>query len=189
MKSSARFLILVSSLVSASAMAQMAEFTGWNAGANVNFNNAKSEADNESYSNKNTGASFHGGYGFAINNDYAVLLDLDVVLNKIKNGESEGTSLYFKSPYSLSVAPAMLLNDNTLLYVKVSYESASFNYKTTNKAMNGYGLGAGARYILSKGVYLQAELKGIKYNEFKFDKDTNVTATNPQVNIGVGFNF
>ena len=55
MKSSARFLILVSSLVSASAMAQMAQFTGWNAGLNVNFNNAKSKTDSDSLSNQNTG--------------------------------------------------------------------------------------------------------------------------------------
>jgi opacity protein-like surface antigen len=188
MKSSARFLILVSSLVSASAMAQMAQFTGWNAGLNVNFNNAKSKTDSDSLSNQNTGGSLHGGYGFAINNDYAVLLDLDMTLDKIKTGETNDTSIYFKSPAALSVAPAMLLNDSTLLYAKVSYESANFNYKTTNKAMNGYGLAAGARYILSKGVYLQAELKGIKYNEIKVD-DNNVNSSNSQVNIGIGFNF
>ncbi len=181
-------LVMGLAFISTASMAQLSQFTGWEAGANVNFNDAKSESGSTSTSDKNTGVSLHGGYGMAINNDYAILLGLDMALDKIKSGEGDKASLYFKSPYSLTVAPAMLLNDNTLLYVKVSYESAKFNFSTTTKDINGYGLGVGARYILSKGIYLQAELKGITYNQFQLN-GYDVNSSNSQINIGAGFNF
>jgi len=180
--------------VSTSSMAQLSNFTGWEAGASLNANKAKTKASSASVSvegsNNNASLSLHGGYGLALNNDYALLFGFDVTANKIKSGEFGRTSLYFKTPYSVSVAPAMLLNDNTLLYVKVSHEAADLTSSSNDNklSLKGYGLGAGGRYLLSKGMYVQADFKGINYKDTD-QSNTTYKNSNIQVNIGIGFYF
>lgn len=182
--------------VSTASMAQLSNFTGWEAGASLNSNTAKTKASSARASssiddsNNNASLSLHGGYGLAVSNDYALLFGVDVTTDKIKSGDYRGVSAYFKTPYSLSVAPAMLLNDNTLLYVKLSHEAADLtsSYSDYKMSIKGYGLGAGGRYLLNKGMYVQAELKGINYKDTD-DSGVTYKNSNTQVNIGIGFNF
>ena len=196
MKTLCKTALLGLAFVSTASMAQLSNFTGWEAGASLNVNNAKTKAsaagasDSIDDSNTNASLSLHGGYGLALNNDYALLFGLDVTANKIKSGEFRGTSAYFKTPYAVSVAPAMLLSDNTLLYFKLSYEAADLtsSYSDHKLSIKGYGLGAGGRYLLSKGMYVQAELKGINYKDTD-ESNTTYKNSNTQVNIGIGFNF
>lgn len=191
MKTLCKTALLGLAFVSTASMAQLSNFTGWEAGASLNANNAKTKFSSSlEDSNNNASLSLHGGYGLGLNNDYALLFGLDVTTNKIKSGEFRGTSTYFKTPYSVSVAPAMLLNDNTLLYVKLSHEAADLTSSSSNNKLSikGYGLGAGGRYLLSNGMYVQAEFKGINYKD---TDQSNITYknSNTQVNIGIGFNF
>ena len=194
MKTLCKTALLGLAFVSTASMAQLSNFTGWEAGASLNANKAKTKGSSASVSvedsNNNASLSLHGGYGLSLNNDYALLFGLDVTTNKIKSGEFGRASIYFKTPYSVSVAPAMLLNDNTLLYVKLSHEAADLTSSTNDNKLSikGYGLGAGGRYLLSKGMYVQAELKGINYKDTDQSNFTYKNS-NTQVNIGIGFNF
>ena len=194
MKTLCKTALLGLAFVSTASMAQLSNFTGWEAGASLNANKAKTKGSSASVSvedsNNNASLSLHGGYGLALNNDYALLFGLDVTTNKIKSGEFSRASIYFKTPYSVSVAPAMLLNDNTLLYVKLSHEAADLTSSANDNKLSikGYGLGVGGRYLLNKGMYVQAELKGINYKDTD-DSIYTFKNSNTQVNIGIGFNF
>jgi len=180
--------------VSTVSMAQLTNFTGWEAGASLNANKTKAKLSYPGFSfedsNNNASLSLHGGYGVALNNDYALLFGLDVTADKIKSGEFRGTSAYFKTPYAVSVAPAMLLNDDTLLFVKLSYEAVDLtsSYSDYKLSIKGYGLGVGGRYLLNKGMYVQAELKGINYKDTD-DSGATYKNSNTQLNLGIGFNF
>lgn len=197
MKTLCKTSLLGLAFVSTASMAQLSNFTGWEAGASISSTKARieyktSSSFSESDAN-NTSLSLHGGYGIALNDDYAILLGFDLNTDKTKYGKLSGTNRYApKNAYAISIAPAMLLNDNALLFVKFSSEVAASDCDgcTLITDRNGFGFGFGGRYLLRKGTYVQAEIKGVKYNDIMDESNSSsIKIYNSQVNIGIGFNF
>ena len=181
-------------LVSTASMAELADFTGPEVGATLAVSNGKLKTGGKSFSDTSAGVALHGGYGIEATKDIAVLFGFDYNLSDVKAGKGEtengGTQkLLIKNPYGLSLGAGSLVNDNTLAYAKVSYESAKFSNSKSNFDMSGYGLGAGARYLLNKTTYVQAELKYTKYTKIDGKNIDDATVSNTQFNIGLGMMF
>jgi hypothetical protein len=194
MKTLIKSSLLGLALVSTASMAELADFTGPEVGATLAISNGKLKSGGTSVSDTSAGVALHGGYGIEATKDIAVLFGIDYNLSNVKSGtgesEDEGRQkIYFKNPYSLSVGAGSLVNDNTLAYGKVSYESAKFSYGKNNSTLKGYGLGAGARYLLNKTTYVQAELKYTKYTKNAGKNIEDATVSNTQFNIGLGVMF
>jgi opacity protein-like surface antigen len=181
-------------LVSTASMAELADFTGPEVGATLAISNGKLKTGGKSLSDTSAGVALHGGYVMEATKDIAVLFGIDYNLTNVKSGTGESDEegrqkIYFKNPYSLSLGAGSLVNDNTLAYAKVSYESAKYSYGKTNSTLKGYGLGAGARYLLNKTTYVQAELKYTKYTKNDGENIDDANVSNTQFNIGLGMMF
>ena len=180
--------------VSGAAMAELADFTGPEVGGTLAISNGKLKVGDLSNSETSAGVALHGGYGIEATKDIAVLFGFDYNLSNIKAGkgetENDGIQKFsFKNPYSLSLGAGSLFNDNTLAYAKVSYESAKFSFDKSNFDLRGYGLCAGARYLLNKTTYAQAELKYTKYTKVVGQSMDGANFSNTQLNIGLGMMF
>ena len=180
-------------LVSTASMAELADFTGPEVGATLAISNGKITGG-KSLSDTSAGVALHGGYVMEATKDIAVLFGIDYNLSNVKSGTGESENggrqkIYFKNPYSLSLGAGSLVNENTLAFAKVSYESAKYSYGNSNFTLKGYGLGAGARYLLNKTTYVQAELKYTKYTKIDGKNIDDATVSNTQLNIGLGMMF
>ena len=138
----------------------------------------------------------HGGYGFDIDKDTVVLAGFDYNATDLSVGKSDGQSLTIKNAWSLSAAPGMLLNDKTLAYVKLSYESGKFNSSVTgskfDQSVSGFGYGVGLRTEINKTTFLETEIKQVNYSKFtkKIDSTSYDFTTSATVgSVGVVFKF
>jgi opacity protein-like surface antigen len=194
MKALLKTSLLGLALVSTASMAELADFTGPELGATLAVSNGKLKSASDSISDTSAGVALHAGYGIEATKDIAVLFGLDYNLSNVKSGtgeseDGERQNIYFKNPYSLSLGAGSFVSDNTLAYAKVSYESAKYSYGKNNSTLEGYGLGAGARYLLNKSTYVQGELKYTEYTKNNGKNIDNITVSNTQFNIGLGVMF
>ena len=180
-------------MVSTAAMAELSDFTGFEAGATLSINNGKVSSGDQSSDGNNTTFGLHGGYGLELSKDSLVLFGIDydtgnVSAGSANNNNGVSTPANYKNPYGLSVGYGLLVKDDTLAFAKISYEAATFSYDNFEANMHGFGLGAGVRYLLNKTTYLQAELKYAKYTNSS-DGNIDSDIRNTQLNIGVGMRF
>jgi opacity protein-like surface antigen len=186
-------------LVSTASMA--GNFSGPEAGASVTMNGGSTTTQasgqkEDIYGGSSLGFRLHGGYGFDIDKDTVVLAGFDYNATDLSVGKSDGQSLTIKNAWSLSAAPGMLLNDKTLAYVKLSYESGKFNSSFTglkfDQSVSGFGYGVGLRTEINKTTFLETEIKQVNYSKFtkkigstSFDFTTSATVGS----VGVVFKF
>lgn len=182
------------SMVSTAAMAELSDFTGFEAGATLSANTGKIENGNFSSNGNNATLGLHGGYGLEISKDSVLLFGLDYNTGNVSVGSAKYNSgvskeINFEKPYGLSVGYGLLVKDDTLAFAKLSYEATKYSEDNNSINLTGFGLGAGARYLINKTTYLQGELKYTKYTNSKDYDIGGVMLTNVQVNVGVGMRF
>ena len=184
-------------LTSTASMAQLANFTGPEIGANLAISQGQIKFKNSSIQDTSQGVALHAGYGLEANDDTLFMFGLDYNLGNVAIGSGSqefsenSVKIYYKNPYGLSAGLGRLINDTTLAFAKLSYEATSFagDGQFQEVKLRGYGLSAGARYIFQKNTYLQGELKHIRYT-----KAINATMTDEkpytlQLNVGLGYQF
>lgn len=181
-------------MASSAVMADISDFTGPEVGATVTVGSGKIKGGSFSTSDTSAGAALHAGYGVQAADDVAVLLGLDYNLSKLKAGkvtDEDGSvaNFYFKSPFSVSIGAGKLVNENTLGFAKVSYESTKFSVGEVTTDLRGYGLGAGVRHMIDKNMYLQGELKYTQYTKAVGKSMGDTEITNTQLNVGLGYKF
>ena len=164
-------------LLSTNALAQQAMFEGLSIGTNAEFKSTTSDlsaagGNTIGFGQQNTGLAVSADYGMAIS-DRAVLLfggkvDLsDTTIIKIdSNGLS--VSLKEKNHYSLFIAPGILLNNTTLGYLKLSYETSDAAIEVSglsaSEKHSGVGYGAGLRTQLSGRWFVNIEAMRVVYD-------------------------
>jgi len=179
-------------LVCVSGAAMAGNFSGPEAGASVTMNGG---ATTFTAANKDTtfggsslGFRLHGGYGFDIDKDTVVLAGFDYNATDLSVGKSDGQSLTIKNAWSLSAAPGMLLNDKTLAYVKLSYESGKFNSSFTgskfDQSVSGFGYGVGLRTEINKTTFLETEIKQVNYKKSSYKSGGDTADITPAVTVG-----
>jgi hypothetical protein len=176
--------------LSASAFAEDARFTGPSVGASIAYQANTVAMDGlDGVGQNSSGVVLNGSYGLAMNESAVVLFGLDYNLSDIKSGEiSDLGSIKLDKAYSLSIAPGILINDHSLAYVKLSFESAELTAGSLSEKFKGTGVGFGLRSALNKNTYLNAEIKQVKYDS-KIIDGANIKPTTTIGTVGVGFNF
>lgn len=191
---------MVGACAAPQAFAQASNFSGFNAGVNVNFASTSAEIDTGAFSahvgDASQNVSLQGAYAFDLGGRGVLGLGLTYSLTSLKTGSvvTAGTNMELRNNdmYSAYIEPGYVLNDATLLYAKIAYVGAKgeriLNGATGSQNYYGIGYGAGARAFLSKNLYLQGEFLQSEYGERPIDgmpyKSSSTTGS-----IGVGFKF
>lgn len=199
--------VAAASLACAAAGAQTANFEGVSAALNLNLLGTSVKTtnffgDGETFDGlgKNaTGASAQLSYGFALSKDTVLTLGGTYALNspKIMDISGDGGSITgkFKNMASLYLEPGYLLSDKTMVYGKLSYETAKLTASGENggasRNINGTGFGAGLRTMLDKNMFLQVEVKKVGYGSKSLgDTDPVEFKTSATVGtVGIGWKF
>jgi len=193
-------LAILAAACSNSAFAQASDFTGWSTAANIT--SVKTETtpqDSETLSGRATGANLQAAYGFALTPAYVLSLGASYGLTNDKAGGYVDTGetgiLKLKKQASVYVEPGYLVTPQTLVYGKVSYESATDAVTSSVPAnsesidIKGVGLGLGMRTMIDKNWFAQAEFKQTKYDRKMSSSGTNVDVKTSVIAFGVGYKF
>jgi len=193
--------ISVTSLLCLGANAQTSNFTGLSVGGNVEFKSStlKLSASGSEFSglgNQNIIGSVSADYGFEMGKDSVLLagakLDLQNTTVASITGSGTTTKLEEKSHYSLFVAPGLLLNDKTLGYAKLSYESAKYDANVTSnvgaQSVTGIGYGLGIRTHLSGNWYANVEAGRIVYSDKGLSSITLATGSTVGL-VGLSYKY
>ena len=190
-------LAIVAVSASSLALAQNKNFTGFSAGANVNFANSTAEVSGtgvvptQKGSESAQNGSLQGQYGFGINDKFVIGLGVTYGLGELKAGTTTQGSAKLKDQYSINIEPGYVVSATTLAYAKVAFqgakEEASLN--NTGAMLTGYGYGIGFRTMLSSKLYLQGEYQQISFDKKNVITGVDVKADTGVASIGVGYNF
>lgn len=191
-------------VVASGAFAQASNFEGFSGALNLNTVsiNTKITANNAGTFDGIGQQSFNGSaqvaYGFVASPGTVVSVGGTYALGNAKGGTftAGNTSGEFraKNAYSFYVEPGFLLNDKTLAYGKLSYESAKGTAASTgqaeaSKSLNGTGFGAGIRTMLSKTSFIQVEFKQVGYGGIDIANAGSLTTKATVGTIGFGMKF
>ena len=158
------------------------------------------------------------GYDFAVNN---IVLGVEAELTdstastEINDGDLEdigfGANLETGRDIYVGARAGVLVNPNTLLYVKGGYTNARFDMLAndgtteieTDLDLDGFRVGAGAEYALSNNSFVKLEYRYSNYSRGEFDFENNnffdddtgesgrfdADLDRHQVAVGFGFRF
>ena len=193
--------------ISTVSMAQTTAFSGAAVGASVNLSGSSFKANdtNNEYStigDQNLGLALTASYGLDVSSEILVLLgvDLDFAEKKFLKTQDSKNYANTKNSMSLFAAPGMLINENTLVYGKLSFETTKFNIgtKTTSnnvtttrskeESINGVGFGFGVRNKINNNLFLQTEIKRVNYNSLDYF-NTKIKPSTTSGNVGLLYKF
>lgn len=146
--------------------------------------------------------SLQAAYGFSMSKNAVLTLGASYALGAPKiwtliddvNGPTSGKA---KNMASLYIEPGFVVADKTLVYGKLSYETAKVDIPgddeiitISRKKIHGTGLGLGMRTMLNKNMFLQAEVKKINYRSARSEDELVDFKTSATVgNVGIGWKF
>lgn len=155
-------------------------------------------------------------YGFKVNDKFLTLVGVEFKINNSdvyksneydsSTGDTSKTKYEQKNAYSIYLAPGYLINEETLIYAKLSYNKTKIEGKftdydasaseTTNtkysRNFDGFGYGIGARVSLNKNLFLNAEWQKIQFDNESKTFGNGVIKAKPDATIGtigIGYNF
>lgn len=205
-------LAAIAAACSTSAFAQVSNFTGPSVGVNLDLVSSSIELNDFAGNNagrKNNiglgdmGATAQAAYGFELSPKTVISVGATYGLtgyngykgtDSVADGSGNST-LKVKNVMSLYVEPGYLVNNTTLAYAKLGYESAkldaSFSDGSASVDINGMSYGFGMRTMLDKNLFIQAEVKRVSYNRSNFPGDTesNFKADATVGSVGIGYKF
>lgn len=187
-------LASVLALGCASAWADTAAFTGFNAAVGLNFGNASTKFNIPGMINANLGedsawGSLSGEYGFALGSQAVLGVGASVDLGDTKYGTfgfgNAPATIKATDKYSVYVAPGYALSKDTLAFVKVGYHNA----KMGSESFNGFGFGLGVRTMLNKNLFLQLEATRLDFSSKDLGGGASVKPTSTFGTLSVGYHF
>lgn len=195
---------VVAMLLSGSAWAQSENFTGFSAA--VGFKGADMSTYTDIVGKTSYGADVRGSYGFKLSNDIILnvgaSLDLgDSTVYKFDNGGDYSQNMKTKNKISFYVEPGILISNKTLLYGKISHNSAKINstyndlgaVTSESSNTNGLGFGLGVKSMINDKTYVLFEVNKVSYsstyNNYFFDSwGGRISSTSATIAIGYKFN-
>jgi outer membrane immunogenic protein len=193
-------LAVIAAACSTSSFAQVSNFTGFSAAANLTSIKTDTTPQGEAaLSGRGTGANLQAAYGFDLAPEYVLSVGATYGLSNNKAGgyvdTNETGNLKLKKQLSIYVEPGYLVSPQTLVYGKVSYESATDEVTSSVPAnsdsadIKGVGLGFGVRTMIDKNWFAQAEYKQTKFDKKMSNAGTNLDVKNSGVSVGIGYRF
>ena len=193
-------LAVVVAACSTSTFAQVSNFTGLNAAANMTSIKTETTPEgNPTLSDRAIGANLQAAYGFALTPEIVLSVGATIGLTNDKAGGYVDThdtgNLKLKKQTSIYVEPGYMVTSQTLVYGKVAYETATLDMTSTDPSnsatadVKGVGFGVGARTMLNKNWLAQAELKQTKFDKATGSDGSKLDARSSVVSVGVGYKF
>ena len=189
----------IAAACSTSAFAQVSNFEGFSAATNLTYSNASVSSSSQKFKDKSAGANLQAAYGFALDANTVLSLGATYSLNNAKagdytNDDTTTGSLKLKKQISYYVEPGYLLNSSTLVYGKVSYDTATLNAieaaGTYKFDVNGIGYGFGIRSMIDKNIFVQVEAKRTSFGKESFPGDTEqLKVKNTLSSVAIGYKF
>lgn len=136
------------------------------------------------------------GYSFeTVTPNFNLAVNAFFNLSNDKAGSSSAIAATTKNNIGISIEPGYYLNDKTLAYVKLGYTSIDSKFDDgnlkTKDTLHGYLFGAGAKYLISKRIYVGAEISRYDYGR-NTSKLTLPTSYKTDQNVGLitfGYQF
>lgn len=191
---------IAGALAAPQAFAQANNFAGFNVGVNGNLATSSTEINTGDLSanvgDASQNASVEVVYDFDLGGSGVLGLGGTYSLTSLKSGSlvmaGSNMELRNKDLFTVYVEPGYALNNAILLYVKIAYVGGkgerTLNGVVGSQNYYGTGYGAGARALLNKHLYLQAEFLQSEYGERPIDgmpyKPSSTTGS-----IGLGLKF
>lgn len=171
------FVCAFTALLSTNVYAQNSVFEGLSVGANTEFKSTTIELSTTGgsfagFGQQNTGVSISADYGVPISYRAILLfggkIDLtDTTIIKIDGGGSSAT-IKEKNHYSVFLAPSVIINNTTLGYVKLSYDTSDAAIEVSGVSVSekysGLGYGAGLRTQYNGRWYANIEAIRVVFN-------------------------
>lgn len=177
------------------------KFNGASVSVNGEFSSttAKVKSDGNTYEGvgrQSGNLDIAADYAFSVNDKFVVLAGGRYALfdNEIAKYKSDDESAKVKSKnhYSLFVAPGYKINQDTLAYVKASFESAKGTLSGTDddqsRRYNGFAFGVGLRSYITDQVFVNVEASRTFYNKESFSGTSTDTGTTT-ASFGAGYSF
>jgi hypothetical protein len=177
----------------------VSNFTGFSAAANMTMDATTNQMVDGSIADQSVGANVQASYGYALNANTVLSVGATYALTDAKAGNfvdqaSDNGTAKLKKQASIYIEPGFLVSPSTLVYGKVSFDTATGNAVTpaysVSADVKGTGFGVGIRTMLDKNLFLQVEAKQTTFDKASFPGDTDqfqVKTTN--ASIGIGYKF
>lgn len=140
--------------------AQSGSFEGLSTRLGVNFNNNKTEIPQGAPTDSSTTSGIRASYGWALGHPFVLTTHLSYDLGTMKAGSQSGVNAEAKNLSTLGISPGFKFTPNLLAYATVGYSSVkgeiSGAFRGT-ETYEGFGYGAGVRYMLAKNWSVDAE--------------------------------
>ena len=176
------------------AFAQAKNFEGLSLGANMEIDHGSlSATDGSSDSNNSTRLGLQARYDWALGSQFLLGLGATFGTGHRNAGTYalSQTDAYTKNRYSLDLMPGYAINNNLMVYGKVSALSATAlsDDGTSTATVHGTGYGIGIRGLMDNSTYWQAGLDSQRFNDVTFNTGTTATFKNNVFSVGVGYRF
>jgi opacity protein-like surface antigen len=196
--------LLVASLLALAgtgAMAQSNAFEGFSAGVKVSSVGSSTtisgkDSDGSNYST-NLGQqsivpTVEVGYAYGVSKEIVLGLTATYDLTETKAGSVDNTNLKGENHYSINFKPGYVFNNTTQVYAIVGYNSMTGKISNggakATSTYNGFGGGAGIQALVSKNIYIQAEVQQLTYDSKTFSGVT-VKPSATVGTLGLGYKF
>jgi hypothetical protein len=169
------------------------------------------DATLDSAGNQHTASSMTLAYTFPVahrtflmaGGTYAIA---DKKVFEISNSEGNVITFEEQDHFSLFVAPAYQLSNNSLGYVKFAYHDTSINLSgrfsdenaqgamvstSYTEDMNGYGIGVGLRSEIYRDIFADMEIQHVMYGSqsTNVSSSINLDTTSTIGNVGISYKF
>ena len=197
------------------AVAQTTQWTGWSAQAGLGYQSIKHQFDQvvSDGAAMDVTASKAGSlvgkvgldYTWALNNSYVLAAGVDIGLNNGKaselsvinqtNNTTESQQIKFRQGLGVSLAPGVLVDKNTLAYLKLGYLSttATLGDGTSKETGHALSYGLGAKFLQGNDYFLYTELNYLAGKKKSMTADAATTgyiqSTGSVMTVGIGKRF
>jgi hypothetical protein len=197
--------VVVATVACVAASAQTANFEGFSGALNLNrFSSGTKVTNNNNnnfyinYGGQSWNGSIQAAYGFSLNTSSVVSFGATYTFGSIDGGGEDlgqGISNFrAKNASSLYVEPGFLVSEKTLVYGKLSYESAKgsgafLDTPEYSKTIKGAGFGIGVRTMIDKKTFIQVEFKEVSYGTVDMGNGDRYKPKSIGGTVGFGVKF
>lgn len=181
--------------------AQTRGFEGFSLGLNVNSatisNDFTANGVPAKFGETSPNASFQAAFSLPANGIFNLGFGMTYTLSELKAGSSTVGGVNYelkeKDAYSIYIEPGFSIAESTLVYGKLAHlgmrgETRRSTGSTQGDEFFGLGYGVGVRGLMTKNVYLQAEILQNNYNE-RSSNGLTIKPSSTMGTLGIGYKF
>jgi opacity protein-like surface antigen len=193
-------LALLASVAATPSFSQTS-FAGLSGSVGIGYDSAKDSITDS----VGTGNSKENNWVSVLDLSYGIIASKDLVFSlggtySLKNSETKGEDFdtKLKNRYSIYLEPTYLLNQNTGIFLNLSYNKAKMSAAaddgvTLSEDVDAFGYGVGIKNFVDKNLFVKAQVNYVKYGSHNTTaSDGEATTISPKTTtalISVGYKF